>query len=140
MLSLSNALVSLHVLADVVWVGALLAVAMVIGQSSTMSNPAEAGALARRVYLRLAAPAFVVSLGTGAARLGLAPAAYAHLPWMHTKLTFALILIVLHHLIGARAKRLAHGDASGAQTSTVYLGAAAFGCAALAVFLAIVRP
>jgi putative membrane protein len=136
-LSLPVGLVAAHLLANVVWVGALLSVALLSSRAPFMADASDVGALARRIHLRLAVPAFLASFGAGLARLLLAPRVYAHLPWMQAKLGCALLLIVLHHVIGARAKRIAGGNAaSGAGTSLLALVtfAAAGGAVLLGVF------
>jgi putative membrane protein len=100
-------LVAVHVLANVVWIGSLLAVALTLVAAPSMAHPAEVGMVALRVHRTLAVPAFAVSFAAGVLRLALAAGVYLHLPWMHAKLTFALVVIALHHVIGARAKRAA---------------------------------
>lgn len=131
-------LVAAHVTANVVWIGAILSVALLVGRARFMADAAEVGALARRVYLRLAMPAFVVSFVAGVARIALAPAVYAHLPWMHLKLTFALVAIGLHHVIGARARRVANGDAQ-ASRGVGALATITLFCAAGAVVLGVAK-
>jgi putative membrane protein len=137
-ISLATVLVALHVLANVVWIGALLAVAVVLGAASASADPASAGGIARLVHVRLAVPAFLVSFGAGVARIALTPIPYAHMPWFHAKLTFALAVIVLHHVVGARAKGLATGRMKAAAGAGV-LGLATFVCAAGAVLLGVAK-
>jgi putative membrane protein len=137
-LSLPLLLVSAHVTANVVWIGALLSVVLLVVRAPWMADPAEVGALARRLHVWLAVPAFLVSFGAGVARIALAPQIYAHLPWLHVKLTFALAVIVLHHVIGARAKRVAAGRVQAARGVGLF-GAAAFVCAAGAVLLGMAK-
>ena len=86
------ALVWLHVSGNLVWIGAILAVAVVI--LSPGGTTQAGGAFALAIYKRLAVPAFVVSFICGAARLGMDPAHYlrAH-HWMHAKLPLALAVI-----------------------------------------------
>jgi putative membrane protein len=132
------ALVALHVLANVVWIGALFSAAMLAGRGPFVADPADVGALARRVYVRLAVPAFLVSFGAGVGRIALAPYPYLHMPWMHAKLTLALVVIVLHHMIGARARRVAQGNAE-AGRGVVRLAVLAFVCVAGAVFLGVAK-
>ncbi len=129
-------LVAIHVLANVVWIGALLSVTLIVARASTTKDPAEAAGLGRYVHVHLAVPAFLASFGAGLLRILLAPAAYAHMPWFHAKLTFALVVIALHHVIGARAKRAAAGT-PGAARGVTTLGAFAFAAAAAAVFLGV---
>jgi protoporphyrinogen IX oxidase len=131
-------LVALHVLANVVWIGALLSVALLTARAPFVADPAEVGMLARRVYTRLAIPAFLVSLGAGAGKIALAPQIYAHLTWMHAKLGFAFLVIVLHHSIGARARRVANGN-SAAGRGVGWLAIATFLCVAGAVWLGVAK-
>jgi putative membrane protein len=137
-LSLPTDLVALHLLANVVWIGALLSAAHLASRAAFMADSAEIGRLARRVYTRLAAPAFGVSFATGLTRILLAPDAYLRMPWMHAKLTFALAIIVLHHVIGARCRRIGqdHPEAGRGMTA---LGLLTFAAAAGAVFLGIFK-
>ena len=133
-----TALLSVHVLANVVWIGALLAVTRILKRAGSTEDPAGVGGVARDVYLRLAVPAFLVSFGAGLAQIVLAPMVYAHMPWFHAKLTFALVVIGLHHVIGARAKRAAAGN-PGASGGISLLGALTFAAAAGAVFLGVAK-
>ncbi len=136
--SLSAALLAAHVLANVVWIGALLSEALLVGQAMWLSDPTEAATLARRVHTRLAIPAFLGSLAAGLARLWPARHLYAAMPWMYAKLGFAVAVIVLHHLIGARARRVANGVVGAAQ-GTWALGWLTFLAAAGAVLFAIAK-
>ena len=58
--------------------------------------------------------------------------------FMHAKLLFALIVIGVHHVIGARAKRFASGETSDPGPVKALLGVLAFGAAA-AAFTAIFK-
>jgi putative membrane protein len=137
-LSLPTALVAVHLIANVVWIGALLAVAQVTARGPFSADPAEVGTLARRLHATLAVPAFFVSFGAGLARILLEPRVYAHMPWMHAKLTLAFIVIVLHHIIGGRAKRVANGKASAGRGMGT-LAVATLVCAAGAVLLGVAK-
>jgi putative membrane protein len=139
MVTISAILASLHVLANVVWIGALLSVVLLLSRvASGAADAAVAGGLARTVHVRLAAPAFMTSFAAGLVVILLAPGVYAHLPWLHIKLAFALVVIALHHVIGARARRVAAGDRAAANVTV--LGAVVFLCAGAAVFLGVVKP
>lgn len=138
MLPLTTGLVAAHVLANVVWIGSLLAECLLIGRARFMADGAEVGGLARRVHTRLAVPAFLASFGFGIARIAQDPRVYLHLPWMHVKLAFAAGVIVLHHVIGARSRRVAAGalvEGSGGP----FIGAVVFLCAAVAVLLGVAK-
>ena len=137
-LSPETALLAAHILGNVVWIGSLLSVAVLVSHAPWTSEPAEVGRLARRVHVRLAIPAFLLSFGAGVARIARAPLVYVHMPWFHAKLTFALVVIVLHHIIGARAKRLAGGRVAAA-SGVDFQGFAVLLCAAGAVLLGIAK-
>lgn len=135
---LASLLVFVHLLADLVWIGSSLAVAVVLGADAADSR--QRGALARRVHQRLAQPAFGVALLTGAGRLALAPDYYlVQTHFMHAKLVAALGVIGLHHALGARARKLESGALSTAG-SAMGLGAGLLACAAVAVYLALQKP
>jgi putative membrane protein len=137
-LSLPTALVAAHLTANVVWIGALLAVAVLAARGPFSADPVEVGTLARRVYLTLAAPAFLVSFAAGVGRIAIYPQLYLHLPWMHAKLTLALVVIALHHIIGGRARRIANGQASAGRGMPVLAVAVVF-FAAGAVLLGVAK-
>ncbi len=129
-------LVWLHVVGNIVWIGAILAVGVAI--SAPTGDPKTRGEIALRVYMRLAVPAFVLSFVCGAVRLGLNPSYYLkEHHWMHGKLPLALGVIALHHVIGGRAKKLARGtvqDGGPAAILTLVLALAAVGAAFFAIF------
>jgi putative membrane protein len=105
---MQTALIWLHVVGNIVWIGSILAVGLVL--LSKKGEPASRGAIALELYRRLAVPGFVVSFLCGAGRLGLDTSYYLkEHHWMHAKLPVALGVIALHHIIGARAKKLAAG-------------------------------
>jgi len=109
--SLESLLRNLHVLANLFWVGSIVAVGVILAAKA--ASPKERGELAHFVYRRVAAPAFGISFLMGLARLALSPAFYFKLThFMHLKLTLALGVIALHHILGARARRAAKGEAS----------------------------
>ena len=126
----------LHVVGNLVWIGAILAVGVTI--LSKAGDPKTRGEIALGIYMRLAVPAFVVSFAAGAARLLSDPGFYLKQHhWMHAKLPLALTVIALHHVIGGRAKKLARGtvqDAGPAAILTAVLAVAAVGAAFFAIF------
>ena len=135
---ITTVLVAVHVLSNVVWIGSILSVALLVGRARLMADGAEVGALARRVYTRLAVPAFAGSFAFGLGRFVLGIGVYAHMPWMHAKLTLAVGVIALHHVIGARAKRVAGGNASAGSGMTALM-LATLVCTAGAVWLAVAK-
>lgn len=137
-MSLATALVAVHVIGNVVWIGSLLAVALLVAHAPWTADPADVARLARRVHMRLAIPGFLTAFAAGAARIWLMPTAYMHAYWMHAKLGLALLVIVFHHVIGARAKRVAAGRPEAA-AGTDLLGIVTFLCAAGAVLLGVAK-
>jgi putative membrane protein len=137
-LPLPTLLLALHVLGNVLWIGALLSVVTVAGRARWVADPSEIGALARRIHTRIAVPGFLLSFVAGTGRLLLAPGVYLHLPWMHVKLTLAAVVIVLHHVIGARVRRVAQG-ATRAAPGVGVLGVFVLLCAAGAVLLGVAK-
>jgi putative membrane protein len=130
------ALIWLHVSGNIVWIGAILAVAVVLVGGK--GEPKTRGGIAYDIYRRLAVPSFIVSFLCGTIRLLLDPSYYLKLHhWMHAKLPLALAVIALHHVIGARARKLANGavqDAGSAGILGVVLAVAAIGAAFFAIF------
>jgi putative membrane protein len=107
-------LLTLHITANLVWIGSIACVGWLVGAAAKAADR-SAAVLARGLYLRVAMPAFLVSFLCGSLGLAMAPATYMHLHWFHAKLTCALAVIALHHVLGAKAKRLA---AAAAETSS----------------------
>lgn len=138
MSALYQTLVAVHVSANLVWIGSILAVAVLLG--SRVVESAVSAPLAHELYRRLAVPAFLVSFVAGAARLGLTPQLYlVETKYMHGKLLFALLVIALHHVIGARAKAVASGKKSGAGPVPA-LALGLLGCAVAATVLVVLKP
>lgn len=128
-------LVTLHVAANMVWVGGLIAAVLVAWAGG--GPTADTAKLARLVYKNLAVPAFAASLVFGAARLALDWRYFlVTTHFMHVKLALAFLAIVAHHWIGARLRRLC--EATPVQDRmlgwlAVGFGVACFGSVALVV-------
>jgi len=135
--SLLTALVFFHVLGNLVWIGSLLAVGLAISTPNVAA--VERGLLARRLYLRLAVPGFLLAFATGLTRLVMDVELFlVRTHYMHAKLAFALVIIVLHHVLGARARRLAGGqEAPTAATNLLTLGVLV--CAAAATYFVLTK-
>lgn len=139
MFSLKGQLQTLHVLGNLFWIGAIVAVGLLLVVSGPGSAK-ERGGLARRVYTAVAVPAFVLSFTTGLLRLVLdLPYYFTGSHFMHAKLPLALGVIALHHVIGARAQRMsdgAIGDAGPVRVLTIVLAVGAV----LSGWLALTKP
>lgn len=133
-----TALVIVHVTANLVWIGSILAVAYIL--ANEVGTPVERGKIGVGVYRRLAVPAFVISFTAGVARLTMNLDTYfVRSKWMHAKLVFAFVVIALHHVIGGRAKRMARGDKADAGPVPT-LAVVLLLSAAAAVFFVIRQP
>jgi len=110
--------VALHVVANVVWIGSILTVALLVYMGETKA--------ARAAYLRLSTPGFIASFVFGLARVGLEPSYYLHLHWFHAKLTAAIVVIALHHVIGAKTRPRESAGSMQAAKSGAILGVGLF--------------
>ena len=122
---LEGLLVGLHVFSNLVWIGSIASVGWLTAQAWGLGESEGArayGAAALDLYRRFATPAFVFSFVFGVSRVLMDPKGYMHLHWFHGKLTFALLVIALHHILGARAKKVAQrapGSMQGANNSAI---------------------
>src|SRR5579863_38437 len=105
-------LLVVHVFGITFWVSGLLVTSMALVRH-TQENTAEGReALARleRIYLRgLADVGALLALVAGVALVAHNPTYYLHARWLHIKLLFVLMLIVLHGVIAVRGKAFARG-------------------------------
>jgi len=130
--------VSIHVFADMLWIGSIAVVAALIAASDPKTLEGRASA-ARWAYLRLSTPAFAVALVMGVVCLIADPThSVLKLPSMHAKLTLAAGIIALHHWIGAQARQRAAGTKK-APTSPVPLALLVLAAAGAAV-LGVLKP
>jgi protoporphyrinogen IX oxidase len=133
-------LVALHVMSNLVWIGTIATVGWLTAAAASQADPVRGklvAELALSLYRRGAVPAFIASFAFGALRLAVDPAAYMQLHWFHGKLTFALAVIGLHHVIGAKAKRAAAGSMQSGKASAILVGAllaCAFGSVVFVIF------
>lgn len=117
---LPTGLVFVHVLSVIVWIGSILSVGALLAAAGKDGHDAKGfAASAVFVYRRLAAPAFLVAFLAGVGRLALDAGTYMHAHWFHGKLTMALIVIVLHHVIGALAKKAHTGSMQSAKSGGI---------------------
>jgi putative membrane protein len=137
---MDNLFVALHVLSNLVWIGSIASAGWLTGAASRQEDPVVrkvVGELGYRLYKRAAVPAFVSSFAFGLARLLSDPKTYMRLHWFHGKLTFALAVIAIHHVIGAKARKTAAGSMHSGESSAILVGAllvCAFGTVVFAIF------
>jgi protoporphyrinogen IX oxidase len=101
-----------HIFGITLWVGGLLVTSMALVRH-TQETAAEARqALARleRIFLRgLADVGALLALVAGITLVAHNPSYYMHARWLHIKLSFVIMLIVLHGAIAVGSKRYAAG-------------------------------
>lgn len=105
-------LLALHVFANVVWIGAIVAVGMLTARAASPDGAGFAKA-AYYIYRAVASPAFGVSFGLALVLIALAQTqgtSYFKHGFFHVKLTAAFVVIGLHHVIGAKARRADAGE------------------------------
>ena len=91
------ALLVVHVLGLVFWVGGLLVTSMALTRHTQETSAEAKEALGRleRIYLRgLADPGALLTILAGLGLISTNSSYYLHAPWLHIKLTFVLFLIV----------------------------------------------
>jgi putative membrane protein len=133
-------LIALHVMSNLVWIGTITSVGWLTVAAAGQADPARGklvAELAVALYKRGAVPAFIASFTFGVLRLAADPAAYMQLHWFHGKLTCALAVIALHHIIGAKARKVAAGSMQAGKASAILVGAllvCAFGSVIFVIF------
>lgn len=136
--ALFQLLVAAHVAANLVWIGAIVSVAVAL--VSRVGDGRVAAQIAYELYRKLAIPAFVVSFVTALTRLLMSLDLYfVETKYMHGKLLFAFMVIGLHHVIGARAKAVASGRRS-APGPVGWLALWLLICAVAATLFVILKP
>jgi len=119
-------LVCVHTLANLVWIGSIASVGVLLTHAGKEADPARArtvAELAVGIYRTLATPAFLASFVFGLGRLLVSADDYLHAHWFHGKLTFALAVIALHHVLGAKAKRAASRNVQPGSTGAILTAA-----------------
>jgi|SRR5580692_815216 putative membrane protein len=133
-------LVVLHVMSNLIWIGSIASVGWLTAAASRQDDPVIRKVVAElgyRLYRRAAVPAFLASFACGVGRFLLDPKTYMQLHWFHGKLTFAIGVIALHHVIGAKARKTASGSMQSGTTSAILVGVllvCAFGTVVFAIF------
>ena len=130
-------LLLVHLIANLVWIGSIASVGLVL---VVAPDPKVGGQIAHAVYRKLANPAFGISFLAALVLLVMNTQLYfVATKWMHAKLPIALGAIALHHVIGARARRMAEGKKTTAgPTGTLVLVLLLL--AAVAAYLARAKP
>jgi len=104
-----------HVLGIVMWVGGLMITTQVLMQhAQEPSKEAREGLGRLEVKLRksMSNPGAILTVLSGVVLVALNPSYYLHARWLHLKLAFVLLLLVLHWVTVARAKAFRAGQAA----------------------------
>lgn len=104
-----------HIFGLVFWISGLLVTSMALTRHTQETSADAKQALARleRIYLRgLADPGALLTILAGVGLISTNATYYLHAPWLHIKLTFVLLLIILHGLVAVRTKRFSSGKIS----------------------------
>jgi putative membrane protein len=132
-------LIFVHIAANLVWIGSITAVGIIPGL--TFARPSERGQIARAIYLRLSVPAFAISVLAGLIQLLSNTNFYfVQTRYMHAKLLGALIVVGLHHVLGARARRIASGKTVPKEGVGGWLTAALLVTALATAYVAVLKP
>lgn len=116
----------LHLLSLMVWIGSAASIGALLRRAEMSADDAAskpASEAAVTVYRTVATPAFVAAVAFGLLLFLDGPATYIRLHWFHGKLTAALAIIALHHVLGAKAKRSAAGSRQRASGGSILAGA-----------------
>jgi protoporphyrinogen IX oxidase len=101
-----------HVFGITLWVSGLLVTTIALSRHTqeTAAESREAMARMERLFLRgLADPGALLTLLAGVTVIANNPAYYLHARWLHIKLLFVLMMIVLHGAIAVGSKLFAAG-------------------------------
>jgi protoporphyrinogen IX oxidase len=133
--------VALHVFAVTLWIGSIACVGWLVSAAASAPGEKEgatAAELAFGLYRRAASPAFGIAFFTGLAQLLADSSTYMSLHWMHLKLTAAVAVIALHHIIGAKARKASSGSRQAGRSSAILTGAT-LACAFVVVTVAVLK-
>jgi uncharacterized membrane protein len=108
---------ALHVTANLVWIGALVAASSLNARARWMADPAETGRLALGLHRRWALPAMIASFVTGIAALLNAPHEHLRSMGFVTKLALVVLVVVAHRAIGKKARGLELGEENAGKRS-----------------------
>lgn len=132
-------LLVLHVVTNLIWIGSILAVAVLLARGP--GDATQRGGAGLVVFRWLALPSSSLAVVIGLAQLAMNFELYMRLThWMHAKLPLSLVVLGLTHALGARARRMSSGEVAAEGPALVLggviglLGAAAAGLALLKPF------
>lgn len=119
-------MLALHILGFVLWIGGLIAAAILIGYRANQPPGKTGQALARlqKIFLRgMADPGALLTILGGSILIASNASYYLHAGWLHIKLTFVILLIGLHWIIGTRSGAAPRAGRNLRRDSTLLLAA-----------------
>ena len=138
-----NLIVVAHIVANLLWIGSIAAVGWLLVRAHGAKDDATGTTIAvqaRDLYRSVASPAFFASFTAVVVRVLLNPSAYMKAHWFHGKLTFAIAVIGLHHVLGAKAKKAADGGRQNVGTSGILTLSTVICATVVAVFAVLKLP
>ncbi len=119
-----NLLLVLHVVANLVWIGSSLATALLVQRAANLGEAGKplAEAAHELLYRRISSPAFYASFLCGVGMVVMSVDTYMRAHWFHGKLFFALCTIAVHHVIGARARKVHVGGMQAGKSGGILSG------------------
>lgn len=96
-----------HIFGIVLWIGGLLMTTILLSRHAQETSPEARAALSRlekKSMRALADPGALLTILAGVALIFSNPSYYVHATWLHFKLTFVVVLIILHAFIGIEMK------------------------------------
>jgi putative membrane protein len=131
-------LLVLHVVTNLIWIGSILAVAVLLARAP--GDAKQRGGAGLLVFRWLALPSSSLAVLFGLVQLGMNLELYLRLShWMHGKLPLALVVLGLTHALGARARRMASGEVT-TEGPALAFGGVIFAFGAVASALALLKP
>ncbi len=134
-------MLTLHLFFDMLWVGSTIAMAvLLLGPSKTAKIGQEKGNAALELYQKVANPSFSGAFFLGCLLLYQRPTYYfVDTKFMHGKLLFAVIVVVLTHVLGAKAKKQSESGTENSSSIKVLLALLLLG-AFLTSYFGVVKP
>jgi len=117
-------LLVVHIAGIVMWVGGLMIVTLVFAQHAQETSAEAKSSLIRlegKLFSAMAAPGVILALASGVGLIATNPKYYLHAHWLHLKLSFVLILIILHAVTRRRFSAFRDGRETPARSGSVLL-------------------
>lgn len=131
---------AIHVFGFLLWIGSMFALTLAMSAHERASGPARDALIdIQRSMGRAMELGALLAIACGVVMILRSPATVPPLkqPYLHIKLTLAVLLIVMHGLVRARMARLRRGEGS---APPAWLGGLVLLIGAAMIWLAVVKP